>query len=102
MSRPVSTLSQGAVAYVSALPEQDRALLAADLAHLAHLARHPDPAGDESGLRQSLALARRQRLTRAERLIRRAGNLSAPGQRGRILLLLGASWQVLRAEARAA
>jgi hypothetical protein len=51
-----SRLSPAARIFLATLPRAQSHLIAADVAHLE---RHPDPAGDASGLRFSLRLAQR-------------------------------------------
>ncbi len=52
-----TALSPAAQGFLAGLTEAQRALIAADVEHLS---RHPDPAGDSSGLRFSLQLAQRR------------------------------------------
>ena len=51
-------LSPGAQAFLASLPSDTREKLKSDIEHLT---QHPDPAGDESGLRFVVILINRQR-----------------------------------------
>ncbi len=56
LRQTASRLSPAARIFLATLPRVQRHLIAGDVAHLE---RHPDPAGDASGLRFSLRLAQR-------------------------------------------
>ena len=64
-------LSPAARVFVATLTPAQRDLIRDDLDHLE---RHPDPAGDLSGLRQSLRLAQTPAMVR-DRLVKRARQL---------------------------
>ena len=57
LRQTTSRLSAAARVWLAALPSAHRELIRADVAHLE---RHPDPAGDLSGLRMSLRMSLRR------------------------------------------